>query len=105
MEGLLDFGRTRIRKGLRLTGLQESPPEDAIKPISQKKQITKMIRVKSQDKVDDFETTWINPLQEEPVIRKPLLRIYQHYHLSLIAAKNRTSETRNCPQNTFYNDS
>ncbi|XP_063907391.1 uncharacterized protein LOC135125674 [Zophobas morio] len=72
VEGLLDFGRTRIRKGLRLTGLQESPPEDAIKPISQKKQITKMIRVKSQDKVDDFETTWINPLQEEPPKTEPV---------------------------------
>ncbi|XP_044269476.1 uncharacterized protein LOC123014420 [Tribolium madens] len=57
VEGILDFGRTRIRKGLRLTGLQDSPPDEPIKP--QKKQIVKM------DKIDDFETTWINPIQEE----------------------------------------
>ncbi|EFA09342.1 uncharacterized protein LOC103314394 [Tribolium castaneum] len=57
VEGILDFGRTRIRKGLRLTGLQDSPPEEPIKPP--KKQIVKM------DKIDDFETTWINPVQEE----------------------------------------
>lgn len=60
VEGILDFGRTRIRKGLRLTGLQDSPPEEAIK-LPQKKQITKM------DKIDDFETTWINPIQEVQV--------------------------------------
>ncbi|KAH0818768.1 hypothetical protein GEV33_004023 [Tenebrio molitor] len=65
VEGILDFGRTRIRKGLRLTGLQDNPVEETDKH-PHKKHIMKMTRVKSQDKIDDFATTWMNPLQEEP---------------------------------------
>lgn len=63
MEGILDFGRTKIRKGLRLTGLQDSPEEVASKPY--RKPISKMPHVKTQDKSEELETTWINPLQEE----------------------------------------
>lgn len=62
MGGILDFGRTKIRKGLRLTGLQDTP-EEASKLY--RKPISKMPHVKTQDKSDDLETTWINPLQEE----------------------------------------
>lgn len=31
MGGILDFGRTKIRKGLRLTGLQEDTDQEILK--------------------------------------------------------------------------
>lgn len=68
MEGLLDFGRAGLRKGLRLTGLQDNieTAKPAIAKSTTKKKPAKLTRSESQEKTSSAESSdsvWINPLQ------------------------------------------
>ncbi|KAI4455246.1 sorting nexin [Holotrichia oblita] len=78
MEGIFDFGMAGIRKGLRLTGLQDNTTDktklDSSKPISysqgqQKSQtkpakLTKVPHIMSEEgkNIPPDETVWMNPL-------------------------------------------
>ncbi|XP_060529837.1 uncharacterized protein LOC132704092 isoform X2 [Cylas formicarius] len=74
VEGILDFGRARFKKGLRLTGLQDNI-ENARATFAQvtKNPLTKLTRSGSQEKMSSAESVeesvWLNPLQpDSPVL-------------------------------------
>ncbi|XP_049823486.1 uncharacterized protein LOC109595505 isoform X2 [Aethina tumida] len=71
VEGLLDFGRAGLRKGLRLTGLQDNIQNAKAVLTSTtapklKTKATKLVHSDSTEKTssgDSTESCWINPLQ------------------------------------------
>lgn len=61
MEGIFDFGMAGIRKGLRLTGLQETAETNKNKKSAPIKKLPKWPQI-VQDDTKPEENIWINPL-------------------------------------------
>lgn len=62
MEGIFDFGMAGIRKGLRLTGLQENLQQNKkVAPSKPTKKLSKWPQVIIDDTKSD-DSVWINPL-------------------------------------------
>lgn len=74
VEGILDFGRAGLRRGLRLTGLQDNIENaktslaigSQMKPHHKRKPI-KHAKVESPEKIlpkeESIDSVWMNPLQ------------------------------------------
>ncbi|CAG9862617.1 unnamed protein product [Phyllotreta striolata] len=68
VEGILDFGRAGLRKGLKLTGLQDNIEQAraSLNIAPTKRKSSRTLRAESTDKTcPDEESVWINPLQLE----------------------------------------
>lgn len=61
MEGIFDFGMAGIRKGLRLTGLQEIHQQNKKPPPKTAKKLAKWPQVIMDDPKSE-DSVWINPL-------------------------------------------
>lgn len=77
MEGIFDFGMAGLRKGLRLTGLQEDSKN---KKSAAAKKLPKWPQIVSEDSKSD-ENVWINPLTSPHFEGDILLVIFflQHF--------------------------
>ncbi|CAH1114966.1 unnamed protein product [Psylliodes chrysocephalus] len=68
VEGILDFGRAGLRKGLRLTGLQENigQAKSSLNVAQAKRKGGRTPRSESVEKsIQEEESVWLNPLQLE----------------------------------------
>lgn len=61
MEGIFDFGMAGIRKGLRLTGLQEESKNKKSGVAASVKKLPKWPQIVQDDSKSD-DNVWINPL-------------------------------------------
>lgn len=95
MEGIFDFGMAGIRKGLRLTGLQENPTtteqnktRKPTKPSTKKLPKWQQIVPTSEDEITKpNENIWINPLLNSPNFEGEIL-------LVIISLKKKAKHTQ-----------
>lgn len=97
VEGILDFGRAGLRKGLRLTGLQDNIEnakaclnvKSQVKQPRLKRRPMKLARVESPEKVlpkeDEIDSVWMNPLQiDSPSFDGQILLVSFFYTIYLV---------------------